>query len=191
MSDERSQPDGLRPCAVAANLTVVAINRGRWTVSDQDEVVVFLIGMRINKPWKVKQWWPVFTSMPKMLRWLDKHPQAGLLHYEFALKSPLSPVVIQYWRSFEELEHFARSPQAPHLPAWKAFNASVGGSGDVGIWHETYRAADGQREVIYGNMPPVGLAGAMGAKPIGSTAESAARRIGARTVDEPPVVADY
>ena len=169
----------------------MAINRGRWTVGGEDEVVVFLIGMRINKPWKVRQWWPVFMAMPRMLRWLDAHPQAGLLHYELALKSPLSPVVTQYWRSFEELEQFARSPQAPHLPAWKAFNASVGDSGDVGIWHETYRVSGGQREVIYGNMPSSGLAAAMGSEPIGSTAATAARRIGARALDEPPVAADY
>ncbi len=31
-----------------------------------DEVIVFLIGMRINKPWKVHAWWPVFVAMPKM-----------------------------------------------------------------------------------------------------------------------------
>jgi hypothetical protein len=169
----------------------MAINQGRWTVSDHDAVVVFLIGVRINKPWKVRQWWPVFTAMPRMLRWLDAHPQAGLLHYELALKSPLSPMVVQYWRSFEDLEQFARSPEAPHLAAWKAFNASVGGSGDVGIWHETYRVSGGEREVIYGNMPPAGLAAAMGAEPIGSTAATAARRIGARLDDEPPVAADY
>ena len=29
------------------------------------EFVVFLIGMRINKPWKVRAWWPVFGAMPK------------------------------------------------------------------------------------------------------------------------------
>ena len=28
-----------------------------------DEVVVFVIGMRINKPLKVGLWWPVFNGM--------------------------------------------------------------------------------------------------------------------------------
>jgi len=165
------------------------IRKGRWTAQGDSEVVVFLIGMRINKPWKVKQWWPVFTAMPKMLKWLDEHPQAGLLHYEQALRSPLSPMIVQYWRSFEELEAFARSPEAPHLPAWKAFNATVRDSGDVGIWHETYRVARGEREAIYGNMPPSGLGAIGDAQPVGSTASTAtaARRIGARADDEPPV----
>jgi hypothetical protein len=163
------------------------INRGRWTARGDGEVVVFLIGMRVNKPWKVNQWWPVFTAMPKMLKWLDQHPQAGLLHYEQALRSPLSPMIVQYWRSFEDLEAFARSPDAPHLPAWKAFNAKIRDSGDVGIWHETYRVAGGSREAIYGNMPPSGLGGASELEPVGSTAATAAKRIGARQDDEPPV----
>ena len=168
----------------------MAINHGRWTAEDQDDVVVFLIGLRINRPWKVKQWWPVFSAMPRMLRWLDTHPQAGLLHYENAFKSPISPMLIQYWRSFEDLERFARSPDAPHLPAWKAFNASVGSLGDVGIWHETYRVSRGQRETIYAYMPPQGLAAALGAEPVGSTAATAARRLGDRPDDEPPVMAE-
>ena len=45
-----------------------------------------------------------------------------------------------------ELEHFARSPDAPHLAAWKAFNANISDSGDVGIYHETYRVAPGASE---------------------------------------------
>ena len=163
------------------------VRNGRWTARHDGDVVVFLIGMRINKPWKVKQWLPVFVAMPKMIKWLQEHPQAGLLHHEFALKSPLSPMVVQYWRSFEDLEQFARSPEAPHLPAWKAFNDAIRDSGDVGIWHETYRVAADAREVVYGNMPPSGLGAAGELEPVGSTAVTAARRIGARPHDEPPV----
>jgi hypothetical protein len=165
----------------------VKIRKGRWAGNHEGELIVFLIGMRINRPWKVKRWWPVFTAMPRMLRWLDEHPQAGLLHYEQAVKSPLSPMVIQYWRSFEDLERFARSPDAPHLAAWKDFDANVRDSGDVGIWHETYRVAEGAIESIYGNMPPRGLGVVGELAPIGSTAATAAKRIGARDFDEAPV----
>jgi len=45
--------------------------------------------------------------------------------------------LVQYWRSFEQLEQFARSPAATHLEAWKRFNRAVGADGSVGIWHET------------------------------------------------------
>jgi hypothetical protein len=163
------------------------IRKGRWTAGHDGELVVFLIGMRVNKPWKVRQWWPVATAMPKMLKWLDEHPQAGLLHYEQAVRSPISPMLIQYWRSFEDLEAFARSPEAPHLAAWKRFNATVRDSGDVGIWHETYRVPAGAREAIYGNMPRSLLGAAGDLTPVGSTAATAARRIGLRPADEAPV----
>lgn len=151
------------------------------------ELIVFLIGMRINRLSKVSQWWPVFTAMPRMIKWLDQNPQAGLLHYEYALRSPRSPMLIQYWRSFEDLERFARSPDAPHLEAWKRFNANVRDSGDVGIWHETYRVAAGASESIYGNMPASGLGAVGELTPVGSTAATAAKRIGARAEDEAPV----
>ena len=47
------------------------VQKGRFTAdvdSLGEEVVVFLIGMRINKPLKVRAWWPVFVAMPKMLK---------------------------------------------------------------------------------------------------------------------------
>jgi hypothetical protein len=165
----------------------VSVRTGRWVAKHDGEIVVFMIGMRINRLWKVTRWWPVFTAMPKMIKWLEQHPQEGLLHYEQAFKSPLSPMLIQYWRSFEELERFARNPEAPHLAAWKRFNKDVRGSGDVGIWHETYRVADGASESIFGNMPPSGLGLAGELTPVGSTAATAAQRIGARSDDAAPV----
>jgi hypothetical protein len=165
----------------------VPVRTGRWAASHDGEFVVFLIGMRINRPWKVHKWLPVFIAMPRMLMWLGDHPQAGLLHYELTVKSPLSPLVVQYWRSFEDLEQFARSPDAPHLEAWKRFNAAVRDSGDVGIWHETYRVAKGASESMFGNMPPSGLGVAGNLVPVGSTATTAAQRIGARDTDDAPV----
>jgi hypothetical protein len=95
------------------------------------------------------------------------------------------PTVLQYWRSFEDLARFARAADEPHLPAWKKFNQAVRASGDVGIWHETYRIQNGGYEAIYGNMPRIGLAAAGEHRPVGSSGQSAAKRIGAATVDEP------
>lgn len=169
----------------------MAIHKGRWTAQVDDDIVVFLIGMRINRPWKVRAWWPVFTAMPRMVRWLQEHPQEGLLHVHQLVNTPISPVLIQYWRSFDDLDRFARSPDAPHLEAWKRFNATVRDSGDVGIWHETYQVPAGHAEAVFGNMPRRGLAAATGFVPVGSTAaaQTAAVRIGAREAgeDRPPV----
>jgi hypothetical protein len=159
------------------------VHRGRYTAELSGDFVVFMIGMRFNRPWRIDKWFPVATAMPRMLRWLDKHPQAGLLHWQQAwLKGP---VIVQYWRSFEDLARFARAADEPHLPAWRKFNQAVRASGDVGIWHETYKVRAGEFESIYGNMPLMGLAAAGEHVPVGSTGQSAARRIGAAEADEP------
>lgn len=160
-----------------------SVYRGRYTAEIPQDFVVFLIGMRLNRAWKVHKWFPVFSAMPRMLRWLDQHPEAGLLKWHNAWIN--GPAVVQYWRSFEQLERFARATQEPHLPTWKWFNHAVRASGDVGIWHETYKVRAGEYECIYGNMPRIGLAAAGKHLPVGSTGQSAARRIGASDVDEP------
>jgi len=147
--------------------------------------VVFLIGMRVNRPWKVHRWWPIFVAMRPMVTELEADPQSGILHAQFGFAFG-GPVVVQYWRSFDALERYARAPDARHLPAWRRFNRLVRASGDVGIWHETYRVGAGEYEAIYGNMPRVGLAAAGEHAPLGSTS-TAARRIGARAEDEAPV----
>ena len=60
-----------------------------------DEVDDFLIGMRVNKPWKVHAWWPVFVAMPRMLKYLAEHPDKGLLGYEQAFfPSPMHRPVL-------------------------------------------------------------------------------------------------
>ena len=159
------------------------VYRGRYTAEMPEDFVVFLIGMRLNRPWKLHKWLPVFSAMPRMLRWLARHPQSGLLSWQTAWIS--GPAVVQYWRSFEQLNHFARAADQPHLPVWKWFNHAIRGSGDVGIWHETYKVRAGEYECISVNMPRVGLDAAGVHVPVGSTGQSAARRIGATQVDEP------
>lgn len=129
----------------------------RMTVEIEGDFVVFLIGMRVNKACKVWKWWPVIMAMPRMLAELAKHPELGLLHARTVFGFP-GTMVIQYWRSFEQLHAYATDRTAAHLPAWKAFNTKIGSSGDVGIWHETYLVKAGAYEAVYNAMPPTGLA---------------------------------
>ena len=120
-----------------------------------DEFVVFLIGMRINRWWKPHQWMRVALAMPRMLRELEAHRELGFLGAEqwFGRTS----IMVQYWRSMESLLAYAKNRDAAHLPAWQSFNRLVGTSGDVGIWHETYRVKPGDYESVYVNMVPFGL----------------------------------
>ena len=59
------------------------IHRGRSFASVDGPFAVFLIGMRINRPWKVHKWWPVAMAMPRMIRELEARPELGLLGSEF------------------------------------------------------------------------------------------------------------
>ena len=102
---------------------------------------------------------PVASAMVPMLRTLFTHPEKGFLHAEFFWNFS-GPVILQYWRSFDELEKFAREPSDPHLGAWQRFNRAVGKDGVVGIWHETYTVDPNQYECVYGNMPLFGLGAA-------------------------------
>ncbi len=113
------------------------IEKGRFTAKMDEPFVVFIIGMRINKLFAVKKWVPTVRAMLPMLRELHQHPERGFLGAEFFLYWR-GPAIVQYWRSFEDLERFARNPDDPHLPAWQRFNRSVGRDGSVGIFHETY-----------------------------------------------------
>ncbi len=156
---------------------MAAILNGRMTAEIDGDFVVFLIGMRINKPWKVHKWLPIARTMPGMLRELEQNKELGLLGYQFL---PGFPVLfsIQYWRSFEQLIAYARSASAEHLPAWRAFNRLVGRSGDVGIWHETYHIQEGQYETIYGNMPAFGMGRVGQLLPVAGRRQTATERMG-------------
>jgi hypothetical protein len=87
--------------------------------------------------------------------------------------------MVQYWRSFEHLEAYARSHDHLHWPAWVAFNKRMRDSrGDVGIWHETYLIRAGQYEAIYSGMPRWGLGQIGELVPTSGRKESAAGRVG-------------
>jgi len=104
---------------------------------------------------------------------------------EFLSLFTLSTLLLSYWRSFEDLENFARSPSEPHLQAWRSFNEAVGTDGSVGIWHETYLVGAGKYEAVYGNMPKFGLAAATSHIPAIAKKETARRRLGGE--NEPAV----
>jgi hypothetical protein len=144
---------------------------GRMTAELDGDFVVFLIGMRINKPWKLHKWIPVARAMAPMLRRLSTHKELGLLGFHTWIR-PTGPMLVQYWRSAEQLETFARSSSLPHRPAWRSYNRAVGSSGDVGVWHETYRVRAGASESLYANMPAFGLAKAGMHVPVGSKREA-------------------
>ena len=161
---------------------------GRFTARIDGPFAVFLIGMRINQLWAVHKWGPVAAAMPPMLKLLAKSPAKGFLGVEQWV--PWREVMtLQYWRSFDDLERFARNPGDPHLQVWKDFNQRIGSDGSVGIWHETYAVNAGQFECVYCNMPLFGLAAATEQVAAVGNRETARLRLGGQSqpaVPTPP-----
>lgn len=160
------------PRRVTGGQTVAAV--------EGEECVVFLIGMRVNRWRRVRQWLPVFTAMPRMVADLRAEPAAGLLGARSYWSGRVF-LVVQYWRSVEDLGTYARDAGKRHRPAWAAFNRAAAGTGDVGIFHETYVVPAEGVETLYGNMPTFGLAQAHRAVRRGGRPHSRAqRRMGQR-----------
>ena len=136
----------------------------RTTAEDTDDVVVFLVGMRVGSWWRLGSWLPVAAAMPRMLRELAR-ADLGLLDARTYVSGRVV-LVVQYWASIEQLHAYARATDREHLPAWRAFSRRARSSPSVGIFHETYLAAPASRESVYVHMPVHGLARAVGSVPV-------------------------
>ena len=134
-----------------------AVRQGRWTTKIEGDFVVFLIGARLNSKLHVLRSLLDLggrRGMNHMLEYLTDHPEKGLLGYQ---TSGISLMNVQYWRSFEHLERFAKDESDPHLATWRSYWKRLGKADRTGIWHETFLVRAGEYEAIYGNMPPYGL----------------------------------
>ncbi|GIO24101.1 DUF4188 domain-containing protein [Oceanobacillus sp. J11TS1] len=151
------------------------IYTGRYTTENDQDVVVFIIGMRINKRLAVHKWGPVFTAMPGMIRELhENQDELGFLSMEsyFGLRTTM---MVQYWRSTEDLLAYAKGEK--HLKAWQHFNKRVRENDAVGIYHETYQIKAGSYETVYRKMPLFGMGNAKKHIPIAAQNNSARKRL--------------
>ncbi|WP_201791488.1 DUF4188 domain-containing protein [Aeromicrobium sp. PE09-221] len=139
-------------------------------------MTVFLIGMRANRWWKVPAVMRTAVAMPRMLIHLERHPEVGLLgHHQWFGRTTM---LLSYWQSPEHLQRFAADTEAPHLGAWRDFMRRMSGTGDVGVWHETYQVPTSSLEVVYNGMPRFGLARATEHVEVGPGTATASQRLG-------------
>ena len=157
----------------------------RMTGELHGDFVLFLIGLRFNRLWKIHKWLPVVRSMPRMIRELAVDRESGFLGCEMWFGR--TTIIVQYWRTFDQLESYAKNNSAEHLPAWAAFNRNVGSNGDVGIWHETFLVREGAYECVYNNMPRFGLAKVGEHMPATGKRQTAAGRMGMTGADDPHI----
>jgi hypothetical protein len=165
-------------CYVSREVNMDDIVKKRMTAEVEGDFVVFLIGMRINKLWKIHKWLPVALAMPKMLTELYKNSQLRFMGHEQWMGR--TTIMVQYWKPFEHLERYAKDKASNHLPAWADFNKKVGSNGDVGIWHESYLLKNNNYECVYNNMPVFGLAKATNHIPVTKKNKSARDRLNAK-----------
>lgn len=161
---------------------------GRFTAQRDESFVVFLIGMRVNNFFAWRKWLAAARAMGPMLRTLRAHPEKGFLGGQVFF-TWRGVATVQYWRSFEDLETFARDRADPHLEAWRRFNRLVGTDGSVGIWHESYLIEARSYECVYNNMPLFGLAKATHHVPALGRLETARRRLGGENAPAVPTPA--
>lgn len=140
-----------------------------------EDVVVFVIGIRVNRLRSIRQWWPTFNAMPAMLKELYANRELGFLSHEMSI-GWRSVTLIQYWRSSDALLQYAQG--ATHLKAWRAFNQKARSSEVVGIFHETYEVRN--YETMYVNLPTRGLGKAIGEIDVTPSRESAKERLAER-----------
>ncbi|WP_405486209.1 DUF4188 domain-containing protein [Streptomyces sp. NBC_00096] len=152
---------------------------GHTTAAAEGDVVVLLIGMRINHFWAVHHWLPVLLAMPRMLRELTRTEGRGLLGHVLLTGSPRTYYVVQYWESKEKLYAYAKAPDMFHHRAWAIINRKERAGKlrqHVGLWHESYVVPEGSYESIYADMPPYGLAAATGTLPLEARGRRASDR---------------
>ena len=168
---------------------MVEIRHERLHAEREDEFVVFLVGMRINRLRRVHRWLPVALSAPRMVR---EQESRGLLGSRFLRSGLREFTVLQYWDSFEALREYARGRDTEHRTWWGRFNERARADDTVGIWHETYLVSEGAYETVYRHMPASGLGAADGSELVPATGarESAADRLDRSDETDVPASAD-
>lgn len=137
------------------------ILEGRWTAEVDGDFVVFLIGAQVRNPFRARRALPLLGQMRGMLADLERDRVAGIdrgfLGYQSHGVGPIG-VIVQYWRSFDDLERFARAPGERHAEVWRAwYRAAQHRSRAAGIWHESFAVRAGQYEAVYQGTPVMGL----------------------------------
>lgn len=139
---------------------------------------VFIIGMHIYDWVCPTDWLPPFLAMPRRMRELERNRDLGMVSARYC-RWGRTVAVVQYRKSFEHLERYARNDEYEHRPAWLEFYRAVSKTGStVGIFHETDVVAPGATESLYFTMPPdFGLTGVTGAIPVHARRETAHERL--------------
>lgn len=161
----------------------------RVTHAYDGPLAVFLIGLRVHRPWRRRIVLQAASAMPRMIAELEANKaaaergEAESLGYLGSRSTVhlMATTMIQWWRSVDDLYAYANAAEHAHRPAWLEFY-EVGRADPkaVTIWHETYAVEPQGAESIYTGPRPLGLAEVGGVVPVRRRGETARERIRAR-----------
>ncbi|NJK46008.1 MAG: DUF4188 domain-containing protein [Pleurocapsa sp. SU_196_0] len=106
------------------------------------------------------------SEMTKALEVAHEH---GLLHSRLMM-SETGPVIMQYWRSHDDLNRWSR--QQPHTRWWQWLRQNT--DADFGVYHEIYQARTA--EAIFFHCQPVGPAAFCTLEPTSTEGRSSERQ---------------
>jgi hypothetical protein len=154
------------------------VNRQTVDLSKYPNLVVILLGMRVNRLTGMKT---LLGMGPKITGSVEARPDGLLAHESFVFSLfPTHFGMRQYWRDMESLLAWTRSD--PHRAWWKKFLSESSGTG---FWHETYMRQGGM-EAIYDDVPqPVGMLRFAPAAPARGTMFGSMQRVAGKTGGEP------
>ena len=146
---------------------------GRNTIDNQQDIVVLLIGARINKFWLLPLALPILSKMGRMLSELSQDASSGLLGYQ----SLGVGVSVQYWRSVNDVLRYAEDSTRQHKPTVGRFFKKLFKNQAVGVWHELFVVRAGSYEALYINMPGWGLSAVLPVHAASGDRATAPRRL--------------
>ena len=161
----------------------------KFTANAKEPLILFMIGGQVNNLLKIYKWFYIAWNYLAMIRWLNKHPESGYLSGHLYMRVfPFGMMLMSYWRSWDDLEAFARLKDGTHLKTWVRYMHDADSS--MAIWHETYVIEPGKFEVVYGNTVPYGLSKATGAIPVEGRQHNGRGRLNPQdtSVSEEPLV---
>lgn len=130
---------------------MIAIMKGRRTARTDEEFVVFIMGMRINRWWMIHCWRPVILAMTGMTHEFVQQPKRGWLGSKAWFERAVA--IIQHLWPFDAPATYTKAQDRSHVPTLAGFNRKIGNDGTIGICNETYRIAPGWCGNVFANMP--------------------------------------
>ena len=132
------------------------VERGRKMAKIDGDFVIFHIGFRPNRHIDGFGKW-VGDAMKEMLQELEENPELGCLGGEIMVGAATGPLLVQYWRSLDQLNAYARNADNKHAGPWAKLMKKGRETADYGFWHEAFEVKSGCYESIFVNCPPMML----------------------------------